>query len=71
MTSPLIFRGYINPKDSVIPQTKISIPMIKKCGSRRLWGLVNVVTKVRCKLRSMLGALQSKSIELLRQRNLG
>ena len=60
----------MNPKDSVISQTKISIMVIKKCGISRLWDLDSIVAKVMCKLQRILGAVEFKLIKLLRQWNL-
>ena len=54
----------------MIPKTKISILVIKKCGSYRFWDLDSIVAKVMCKLQSILGAVEFKLIKLLRQRNL-
>lgn len=54
----------------MIPQTKISILMMRKCGSCRLWDLDSIVAKVMCKLPSKLGGVEHKLIELLRQWNL-
>lgn len=53
-----------------MPQTKISISMIKKCGKFRLWDLDSIVVEVMCKLHCILAAVEFKLIKLLRQWNL-
>lgn len=54
----------------MIPQTEISILVIKKHGSCRLWDLDSNVEKVMCKLQCILGVVEFKLIKLLRQWNL-
>lgn len=53
-----------------MPQTKISISAIKKCGRFRLWDLDSIVVEFMCKLQCILAAVEFKLIKLLRQRNL-